>query len=86
MEIQPGLSNIDRKEMVFEYTRLRSFRGADCDTDHCLIVAKVGERLAVNKQAAHNLDVESFNIRKLSDLEVRKQKQIIQVCSFAEFK
>jgi hypothetical protein len=28
-----------------------SFRGADCDTDHYLVVAKVRERLAVkNKQ------------------------------------
>ena len=26
--------------------RLRSLRGADCDTDHCLVVAKVRERLA----------------------------------------
>jgi len=30
---------------------VRIFRGADCDTDHCLVVAKVRERLAnVNKQ------------------------------------
>jgi len=29
----------------------RSFRGADCDTDHCLVVAEVRERLAVSKQA-----------------------------------
>jgi hypothetical protein len=25
-----------------------SFRGADCDTDHCLVVAKIRERLAVS--------------------------------------
>jgi hypothetical protein len=29
---------------------VRSFRAADCDTDHYLLVAKVRERLAVNKQ------------------------------------
>jgi hypothetical protein len=28
---------------------VRSFRAADCDTDHCLLVSKVMERLAVSK-------------------------------------
>ena len=55
---------------------VQSFRGADCDIDHCLVVAKVRERLAVRKQAAHMSDGVRFNLRKLSDLEVRKQYQI----------
>ena len=45
---------------------IRFFVGADNDTDHCLVVAKVRERLAVSKEEAQFFDVERFNHRKLS--------------------
>ena len=57
------------------------------NTNHHLVVAKVWERLAVSKQTTQKFDVERFNFRRLSALQVRKQYQIMfskQVCSFGE--
>jgi hypothetical protein len=48
---------------------VRTFRAADCDSDHYLVVAKVRERLAVNKQRSHRFDMERFNLKKLNDVE-----------------
>ena len=52
---------------------VRSFRRADFGTDYYLVVTKVGEILAVSRQAAQKFGVERLNLRKLSELDVRKE-------------
>jgi hypothetical protein len=37
------------------------------------VVAEVRERLAVSKQAAQNINIEAFNLKKLNDVEVKGQ-------------
>jgi len=46
------VDHIDRYKVAFEYTLMYDVSGADCDSDHYLVVAKVRERLAVCKQEA----------------------------------
>jgi hypothetical protein len=41
---------------------VRSFRGADSDTDHYLVVAQVRERMAVSKQGTQTFDAGRFNL------------------------
>jgi hypothetical protein len=49
---------------------VRSFRAADCDTYHSLVVAKFMERLRVNKQGSHKFHmgggVQSQEIKRSS--------------------
>ena len=62
---------------------VRSFRGADCDTVHYLMIAKVRESLAVGKQTAQGFDRQRFNLRKLNEPEVTEQYQIEIINRFA---
>jgi hypothetical protein len=51
-------------------------RAADCDTDHYLVVAKVRERLAMNKQRSHRFHLERFNLKKLNEVEGKEQFRV----------
>jgi hypothetical protein len=46
------------------------------DNDHYQLLAKVRDKLAISKHAAQKFDGERFNLRKLNEMEVRKQYQI----------
>jgi hypothetical protein len=48
----------------------QSFKAADCDADHYLVVARVRETLAVNKQRSHRFHTERFSLKKLNEVEV----------------
>jgi endonuclease/exonuclease/phosphatase family metal-dependent hydrolase len=65
---------------------VRSLRAADCDSDHCLVVAKVRERLAVKKQISQRFNTERFNLRNLNDVEGKEEFRVEVSNRFAALK
>jgi hypothetical protein len=55
-----------------------SFSAGGCDTDHYLAVAKIREKLAVNKQGSHTFHMERFNLKKLNEVE-GKEKYLVEI-------
>jgi hypothetical protein len=64
-----GLSQIDHivieRRWHSSILDVRSFRGTDCDTDHCLVVVKFSEKLVLSRKAAHTFGDERFYFRTL---------------------
>jgi hypothetical protein len=63
---------VDRRRLS-NVLDVRSFRAADCDSDHYLVVVKVRERLAVNKQRSQRFHMERFNLKKFNEVEGKEQ-------------
>jgi hypothetical protein len=62
--------------MTFKYIRCPILRGTDCDTDHCLVVAKLRERISVSKRARQKFDLGRCDLKKLDVVEVKYQIEI----------
>jgi hypothetical protein len=43
---------------------------------HYLVVAKVRERLAVNRERSHRFHMEKFNLKKLKEVEDKEQYHV----------
>ncbi|KAJ4441767.1 hypothetical protein ANN_11625 [Periplaneta americana] len=55
---------------------IRTFRGADCNSDHYLVIGELRERLSVAKRVEQEVNITKFNILKLKDEEAKQNYQV----------
>ncbi|KAJ4441174.1 hypothetical protein ANN_11025 [Periplaneta americana] len=55
---------------------IRTFRGADCNSDHYLVIGELRERLSVAKRVEQQVNITKFNILKLKDEETKQHYQV----------
>jgi hypothetical protein len=55
---------------------VKCFRGAECDIDHCLIVAEVRGALSVHKKISREIICEQFSMKKLTERNVGEDLQL----------
>ncbi|XP_076069964.1 uncharacterized protein LOC143041791 [Oratosquilla oratoria] len=54
---------------------VRSFRGADCDSDHILLIAKIEYQLKISKKT-QNQPQKKFNVERLNQQKVRTNYEV----------
>jgi hypothetical protein len=65
-----------KKRRHSNISEVRSFRRADCDSDHYLVVAKLRERISVSKRTKQKFDLEIFDQKNLDDAEVKEKYKV----------
>ncbi|KAJ4442490.1 hypothetical protein ANN_04076 [Periplaneta americana] len=55
---------------------IRTFRGAECNSDHYLVIGELRERLSVGKRVEQQVNITKFNILKLKDEEAKQNYQV----------
>jgi hypothetical protein len=67
---------LDRQKTTFKLSDVHSFRGADCDTDHYVVIARERERISLSKRSRQNFNLKRFDLTRLDDVEVKEKYQV----------